>query len=895
MTAPSTTHGLRILVVCAHFPPNFVSGGTIAPDRLARGLQARGHDVSVYAGHLGDDHPPLTTWSTDEDGLTVRWISTTPWTAWNDVRNYDNPPVAEDFARHVEELRPDIVHFHSIQTLGAGLLSAAKRAGAATVVTMHDFWWCCARQFLVDDQWRPCSLVVDAGCCSCSAGRPALDARNEWLREQLTYADLILAVSAITGEVLAANGVPADRLAVDENGLPDDDLVATVTPTAPAAPPDALPDESPDTSLDAAAGPVRFVYAGGPNAMKGADVLLEATRLLADHPGWQLDAYGTDEVASTTWRRAPAPVTMLPAFAPAELDAVLRAADVVVLPSLRETHSLLTREALLRGAAVICTDSLGPEEVVEHGRNGLIVPTGDPAALAAAMAQLIDDRAALARLREGGSVPVRLVSEQLDGLEAHFTRLTTRLTTPPVASTSPLAAPSTIRHVVFVVGIDGAPLRYRAHLPAEALALRGIESTVVSYRDPRLDELLAAADAVVVYRAPATIQLLAQLDGLRASRPSVPLLFDVDDLIFDPDLTSEVPALKTLRDDEAALWLEGVRRYRTSMEACDLYVGSTAMLCHHATAVTGMPSERFANGVGIVLAQTSDAALRRQRAAGPVRIGYLSGTTTHDRDWAEVEPAVLEIMGRHPTVELWLGGHLTPSSAIDAVADRVQRLPLLDWRELPTVLRDLDVNLAPLEPLGRFNEAKSAIKWLEAALTETPTVASPTEPFREAIEHGVNGIIATTHDEWVDGLDALVRSDTDRARVGRRARRDALLRWSPHRQADRYLEILHTAQALVASGRVDRAHSGFVAVALDEPPLPVALTPYGPDPTAVAEALSMVPPMAGGRVRRALRARVDTWRRVWTTEGPRAAVTGTLRSVGRDTRRAVGIARRRLR
>ncbi len=873
MTTPKGTEALRILVVCAHFPPNFVSGGTLAPDRLARGLQARGHEVSVYAGHLDDQRAPLSTWTTDEDGLAVRWVSTTPWTAWTDQHNYDNPGVAEDFARHVAELRPDIVHFHSIQTLGAGLLAAAKQSGAATVVTMHDFWWCCARQFLVDDRQRPCSLVVDAGVCGCAAGRSALDVRNEWLREQLTHADLILAVSAITAEVLAANGVPADRLVVDENGLPDEDLVMDTTPV------DTTPPPAPDS-------PVRFVYAGGPNPMKGADVMLEATRLLADHPGWLLDAYGTDEVATTTWRRAPTQVATLPPFPPAELDAVLRAADVVVLPSLRETHSLLTREALLRGAAVICTDSLGPEEVVDHDRNGLIVPTGDPAALASAMVQLVDDRAALARLRGAVDVRVRLLSEQLDGLEAHFARL--RANSPTV--TGPASRTSTIGRVLFVVGIDGAPLRYRAHLPAEALALRGVESTVVSYRDPRLDALLAAADAVVVYRAPATIQLLAQLDAVRAERPSVPLLFDVDDLIFDPDLTGEVPALATLRDDEAALWLEGVRRYRTTMEACDLYVGSTALLCEHATAVTGLPAERFANGVGIVLAQASDAALRRPRAPGPVRIGYLSGTTTHDRDWAEVEPAVLEVMHRHPTVELWLGGHLNASPAIDSVGDRVRRLPLLDWRELPTVLRDLDINLAPLEPLGRFNEAKSAIKWLEAALTETPTIASPTEPFREAITHGLNGLFAADHAAWVGALDTLVSDPAARSRLGRRARRDALLRWSPHRQADRYLEILHAAQALVASGRPDRPHSGFVAVTLDEPPLPVTLAPYGPDPTAVVQA----PLAEGGRVQRAVRARVDTWRRVWTTEGPRAAMTGTLRSAARDARRLAGATRRRL-
>ena len=55
------------------------------------------------------------------------------------------------------------------------------------------------------------------------------------------------------------------------------------------------------------------------------------------------------------------------------------------------------------------------------------------------------------------------------------------------------------------------------------------------------------------------------------------------------------------------------------------------------------------------------------------------------------------------------------------------------------LLRDLDVNLAPLAPDSRFNEAKSAIKWLEAALVETPTIASPSGPFREAIEDGRTG------------------------------------------------------------------------------------------------------------------------------------------------------------
>ena len=129
-------------------------------------------------------------------------------------------------------------------------------------------------------------------------------------------------------------------------------------------------------------------------------------------------------------------------------------------------------------------------------------------------------------------------------------------------------------------------------------------------------------------------------------------------------------------------------------------------------------------------------------------MGYLSGTNTHNEDWAFVEPAIAQVLRRRPGVELWIGGLLDPSSALREFGDRIRRLPLKPWTELPGVLRDLDINLAPLEPDKSFNEAKSAIKWLEAALTRTPTVASPTLPFREAIKHGSTGLLAQT---WTTG------------------------------------------------------------------------------------------------------------------------------------------------
>jgi glycosyltransferase involved in cell wall biosynthesis len=312
--------------VSAHYPPNFVSGGTLQPKRLARGLADRGHDVRVYAGWLGDERPPGERWTTTEDGIEVRWTAVTPWTDWSDERNFENAAIEADFSRFLSEVDPEVVHLHSLQALGAGLASAAVAAGIPTVVTMHDFWWFCGRQFLVDRDFQPCCPVVDAGVCECHVDRAWLERRNRRLLAVANSVDLVLAPSKSAAELLAANGVDPARLAVDENGLVQE-------PEATHVPAD-------DRQR------LVFLYAGGSNLMKGVHVLFDALdRLARAGPPWRrpwtVRAYGVEDyVQESGISTAALPVECLPPFPPDEADAVYGAADVLVLPSvMRESHS----------------------------------------------------------------------------------------------------------------------------------------------------------------------------------------------------------------------------------------------------------------------------------------------------------------------------------------------------------------------------------------------------------------------------------------------------------------------------------------------------------------------------------------------------------------------------
>ncbi|MDQ2754073.1 MAG: glycosyltransferase, partial [Actinomycetota bacterium] len=243
---------MKLVVVSAHYPPDFVSGGTLVPQRTSRELRYRGVDTHVYAGWLGADRRPLEAWDeSDETGLPLRWIAIRPFIDWSETANFSNPGVTADFAEYLDRLQPDIVHFHSLQTLGAGLVHAAADRGLRVVITLHDFWWWCARQFLCDRDYRPCSLVVNASACECQVDRRWLDERSAVTLPALARADRLVAVSEISSRVAIANGADPDRLVVIENGVVAGDAGATARPTSDAN------------------GILRLVYAGGPDRMKG--------------------------------------------------------------------------------------------------------------------------------------------------------------------------------------------------------------------------------------------------------------------------------------------------------------------------------------------------------------------------------------------------------------------------------------------------------------------------------------------------------------------------------------------------------------------------------------------------------------------------------------------------
>jgi glycosyltransferase involved in cell wall biosynthesis len=161
-----------------------------------------------------------------------------------------------------------------------------------------------------------------------------------------------------------------------------------------------LSDPSPlPAELERVSAPV-VLFFGLIRPYKGVDVLIDAFAGIRDAELWVVGR-PLDVDVDALRARAAANVRFVPRFvADREIPAFLRRADVVVLPYRDAEQSGVLFSAIAFGKAIVVTDVGGFGEVAAAGA-ARPVPPGDPGALAAAIRELLADRAARERLEAG--------------------------------------------------------------------------------------------------------------------------------------------------------------------------------------------------------------------------------------------------------------------------------------------------------------------------------------------------------------------------------------------------------------------------------------------------------------------------------------------------------------
>ncbi len=136
---------------------------------------------------------------------------------------------------------------------------------------------------------------------------------------------------------------------------------------------------------------------------KGFDRLLSAfAHVSAKRTGWRLEIAGEGPERRALTEQIEALGLQSRACLLGHVSDVatrMRSAELFVLSSRQEAYSMVLCEAMAAGMAIIASDCpTGPREIIEDGEDGLLVPSEDPAALGAAIIQLIDDEPRRRRL-----------------------------------------------------------------------------------------------------------------------------------------------------------------------------------------------------------------------------------------------------------------------------------------------------------------------------------------------------------------------------------------------------------------------------------------------------------------------------------------------------------------
>lgn len=277
-------------------------------------------------------------------------------------------------------------------------------------------------------------------------------------------------------------------------------------------------------------------------------------------------------------------------------------------------------------------------------------------------------------------------------------------------------------------------------------------------------------DAVLVYRTiaiagPALLERIIPALGL-------PIIYDFDDAIF---------ILHTTEANRRTGWLKFPRKTSAICRLSDHVVVGNEFLAEYA--------RRFNDRVTVIPTSIETDRYRDFQRNGNrnghntrVVVGWTGSSTSQTH--LEMFAPVLRDLIEQCDVELRV------------ISNRKPELPGIPhiWRpwapetEIEEISR-FDIGIMPM-PDDKWSRGKCALKALQCMAAGTPVVCSAVGANCEVIQHGENGLLANTPEEWITHLKALVADPNLRARLGAAGRRTIEAHYSMRRCAGLFANVV---------------------------------------------------------------------------------------------------------
>lgn len=376
---------LRVLIA-AHSHPRIQNGGSeVASYSLFEHLRECQNVKAWYCGCSRTTSFSRAGQSITQPFQDDEFLYTVGDFEWFKFANRDMA-FARDFRLLLQNLRPNVVHFHHYINFGMEAFAYVKEVLPDTriILTLHEFLAICHQQGQMVTRQQG-ALCRKSGYVECSRCFPEMEpsdffVREAYIRHFLNHVDHFIAPSHFLAQRYNEWGIAKDRISVIEN--------VPISPRTPHA----------STRPFSPAG-LRVGFFGQISLLKGIQILIDAAAILeqeqvldisfsifGDHTN-QPQAFQADFLSSL--KKVGNNVAFHGAYINRDVDELMAEVDVVLVPSIWwENSPVVIQEAFRNGRPVVCSNIGGMAEKVVPGVDGLHFQVGSARSLVGVLKNL---------------------------------------------------------------------------------------------------------------------------------------------------------------------------------------------------------------------------------------------------------------------------------------------------------------------------------------------------------------------------------------------------------------------------------------------------------------------------------------------------------------------------
>ena len=314
------------------------------------------------------------------------------------------------------------------------------------------------------------------------------------------------------------------------------------------------------------------------------------------------------------------------------------------------------------------------------------------------------------------------------------------------------------KNVVYIKDVfDNSTFRYRTYNVLETME-KSKKYLVTAFLIEELSYLYNALDKIniiILQRAKWSFELSNFIKIAKNNKKII--IYDMDDMIYN---TKYVPgylnSIGDYRDFIVDSFFALAKRYEIIINECDGVIATTKSLLNNLEKDLNKPVWQLNNYLNREQIDASKEVLKLKNENyddSKFVIGYFSGSNSHVRDLEIAESAIIKLMNKYDNVYLNIVGYMDLGEEFKKLKKekRLNFSKFVSYEELQYEIGKVDLNIIPLQR-HEFNECKSELKYFEASIVDTLTLATNNNVYSNLIVDGQDGFLS---DElsWFDKLE----------------------------------------------------------------------------------------------------------------------------------------------